>query len=151
MHAVEREIRAERLLVEVEERAALRLGPVRDVPGLERALVSVLLREGGELGVLALEAGVEAVAEHRDEGERLLAGLRHAVVGGEVGEVREAEELRLLLTEREDLLDDAAVVALGAARAGARGARGLRAVERLAELAVVGRTSSPARTTAPGA
>ena len=117
--AIEREIRAKRLLVEVEERAALGLGPVRDVPGLERALVSALLREGGELGVLALEAGAEAIAQHRDEGEGVLAGLRHAVVGGEIREVREAEELGLLLTEREDLLDDAAVVALRTAGAGA--------------------------------
>ena len=114
--AIEREIRAKRLFVEVEERAALRLGPERDVPRLERARRGrSSSRRPRARRSRARSLAMQSVAQHRDERERVLAGLRHAVVDREIGEVREAEELRLLLTEREDLLDDGAVVALGAA------------------------------------
>src|SRR5690606_4472174 len=124
-HAVGLEVRAERLLVEVVEREALLLGPVAHVPGLHRArgLALDLLAERLELLLLALERGAGLVLELGDEARRVGAGLRHAVLEHEVGEVAVAEQLRLLAPQLEDAQQVAAVVVastveLARARAG---------------------------------
>ena len=133
-HALEREVGAQRLLVEGEARAAELLRVVGDVPGHDRggALALDLAAEGEQLRVLAGEEGLRLLVQHAEEAARRGAGVGHAILEDQIGEAGEAEERRLLPAQLEDAGDERAVV--DRAR---RGARGGGAVEALAHARVV--------------
>ncbi len=115
--AVDREVGAQLLVVEVVLLFAPLLAPVRDLPRLERTVLAARLRRLVvlELGRLAVEEGLGARVEVADELERGRAGLGHTAFEHLVGEVRLAEDLGLLLAQREDLPDERRIVVVSAA------------------------------------
>ena len=60
----------------------------------------------------SLEAALGLALQIFEEAQRALAGVGHAVFEHEVGEIAEAEQLRLLAAQLEDAREQRAVVAL---------------------------------------
>jgi len=92
---LQREVGAQRLLVEIEERGALFLGVVSQVPRREfgRAGAFQAPAELQQLAVLLLVAGLGLLLEFLQEFQRLLAGARHAVGQGVIRKVLITEQL----------------------------------------------------------
>src|SRR5690606_29216373 len=88
-HAIDREVRAQLLVVEVEAGLAQLLGVVADVPGLHlgRALPLELAPERDQLGVLLLEERARSLGQIAHERLRVLPALGHALLEHEVREV----------------------------------------------------------------
>ena len=94
-HAVQGKVRPQGFLVEIVQSGALLFGPVADIPGLE-----FLAGERLQLLILLAEALFGLLAQIPQEVLRALAGVRHAIVQDQIGEVAEAEQLGLFLAQR---------------------------------------------------
>ena len=102
----ERKIGAQRFFIEIVQGDALLFGPVADVPGLQLAA-----GEGFELGVLFAEALFGFLT--RRSSKKLLgafAGVGHAVVEDQVGEIGEAEQASFLVAELENFCEQGTIV-----------------------------------------
>ena len=111
-HAVDREPRAQGLVVEIILLAAHLLGPVAELPRVQRTQGVAGL--GGavvlELDAFSLELRADALADVLDELQRRVARAGHAAGGGEIGEVLLAQKAGLLVAQGEDLADQRGVV-----------------------------------------
>ena len=111
-HAVDREPRAQGLVVEIILLATHLLGPVAELPRVQRTQRVAGL--GGavvlELDAFGLELRADALADVLDELQGRVARAGHTAGRREIGEVLLAEEAGLLVTEREDLTDQRCVV-----------------------------------------
>ena len=111
-HAIDREIRAQRLLVEIVVFLALFLRPVGDFPRLQRAdgLAGFRGLVLGELFVFCEEGGWMRAWRFSMNSERGAAGFRHAAQQRQVGEMFVAEDGGLFVAEFEDAPDERGVV-----------------------------------------
>ena len=101
-HAIQRKVRPQSFFVEIVQRGALLLGPVADIPRLE-----LLAGERLQLLILFAEALLGLGAQVPQEVLRALAGVRHAIVEHQVGEVAEAQQLGFLVPQLQDLAPSA--------------------------------------------
>ena len=108
---------------------------------------SSVVREFGELGVIALGEGLGPAGQIAQEREHFAGVLRHFRHQRELGEVRVAQERRRLAAQREDACDDRRVVPFRI-RAEVGGARRIRAMQRRREARGRRHTSAPAGSTA---
>ena len=111
-HAVDREPGAQGLVVEIILLAAHLLGPVAELPRVQRTQRVAGL--GGavvlELDAFGLELRADALADVFDELQGRVARAGHTAGRREIGEVLLTEEAGLLVPEREDLADQRGVV-----------------------------------------
>ena len=111
-HAVDREPRTQRLVVEIIFLAAHLLGPVAELPRVQRTQGVAGL--GGavvlELDAFGLELRADTQSDVLDELQRRVTRAGHAAGGGEIGEVLLAQQAGLLVAKREDLADERGVV-----------------------------------------
>jgi hypothetical protein len=123
-HARQRKIRPELLLVEIVARPAQSLGPEGGFPRRQRCRggVGLLRLERLEFTALAGESGLHPAVHILDEGQRRRATPRHAALQHEVRKVGLAEQHSLLLAQRENALDEIAIV-LGALASDGRSGR----------------------------
>src|SRR5690606_35949353 len=105
----------ERLFIEIIKGSSLFLGVIADVPRLEGLRVGALelALESAELLGLVRAGGWRPLCEIFDELLGLSAGLGHSILCDEIGEAREAEQVRLLSSQPQDIGDELQVVACG--------------------------------------
>ena len=113
--APHREIRPQHLLVEIIPQPPQALRPVSDFPGLEPAgrLPGLRRLEGLQLVALAPKGGTRPVLQVRDEGQRLRPGPGHPALQHKVGEMRLAQQRRLLRAQGQDAAYQLGVVMRG--------------------------------------
>ena len=109
------------------------LAGVGDVPGLQFRQSQFLGRKGAQFGQIALGEGAGTLRQVPQELLHLGRGVRHLRHKRQLGVAGQAQQLCLLLAQRQDLLDQRSVVLRAAfGRPG-----GIGTVERLAQAAVV--------------
>ena len=104
-HAIQRKVRPQSFLVEIVQSRALLLGPVADIPRLE-----LPAGERFQLLILFAKTLLGLGAQIPQEVLRALAGVRHAIVQDQVGEVAEAQQLGFLVPQLKNLGHQGAVV-----------------------------------------
>jgi len=117
-HPRHREVRAQRFLGQLQALVLEALRVVGDVPGRERTAGELL--QFPELALGGRTAHARQVLQELDH-----LGRRARHLGGQrvLGEVREADDLRRLVAQREDLGHQRRVVPLARVRAAVRGTR----------------------------
>ena len=122
--ALQREVRAQHLLVELVERRPLLLGVIGDVPRLQLGCAGAFQAppEGQQLFVLAAEVGLGLMPQIVEKLLRPVAAVSHAVFQHQVGEIAVADQRRLLPPQIQDAADQRAVVPLPADGASVVGA-----------------------------
>ena len=125
-HAVhyflEREIRAQRFFIEIVQRGALLFGVVGDIPGLNLRRIRSFdaAPEFLQASILADKMRFRLRAQIFQELLRARAGVRHAIVDDQVGEIGEAEKLRLFPPQLQNPRDDPAIVEIARSWPGSR-------------------------------
>ena len=111
-HAIGREIRPQRLFVEIVERGALLFGVVGHVPGLQLRRLGAF--DGApkfqQLAVLFVEARFGLGLEIPQERQRARAAPGHAVFENQIGKVAKTEQAGLLRAQFQDAADQRPVV-----------------------------------------
>jgi len=105
-HALQREIGAQLLLIEIVERLALLLGPVGHIPGVQLAAPG----KDCQLAVLAPEVLFGLTAQILDEGQGARTLVGHAVFKHQVGKGGVAQQLGLFAAQLQNTGHQLAVV-----------------------------------------
>ena len=133
-HRLEREVRLDLGIVEVEADLANLFGVEAPVPGLDRGALAARERDRGERLALVLGARDRRLPDLLEQRHHRAPALRHRVAEREIGIALVAVQARLLEPQLQDLGGDLAVVA----GAGVLAARRPRAPRRLAQVASLG-------------